>query len=125
MDTFGKVPSWGSKWKQFVRANSDRWVAAYVQCNSFPYENTWLDLDPQFKDPLGDPVCRITAGPKENEQRASNYAADKAADWFRSAGAAEVVRTRTGGAPEVSTHAVGGTRMGDNPDTSVVDKWGF
>ena len=27
--------------------------------------------------------------------------------------------------PNLSTHTYGGTRMGDNPDTSVVDKWGF
>ena len=27
--------------------------------------------------------------------------------------------------PGVTTHAYGGTRMGDNPETSVVDRWGF
>jgi gluconate 2-dehydrogenase alpha chain len=125
MDTFGRAGSWGSKWKAFVHENADRWIAAYVQCNSFPYENTYLDLDPEVKDPLGDPVCRITAGPKENELRASNYAADKAEEWFRTAGAIEVARTRTGGAPQISTHAVGGTRMGANPETNVVNEWGF
>jgi gluconate 2-dehydrogenase alpha chain len=124
-ETFGRALAWGSKWKAFVHDNADRWIAAYIQCNSFPYENTYLDLDPDVKDPLGDPVCRITAGPKENEQRASNYAADKAEEWLRTAGAVEVARARTGGAPEISTHAVGGTRMGDNPETNVVDKWGF
>ena len=25
----------------------------------------------------------------------------------------------------MSTHAYGGTRMGDNPETNVVDRWGF
>ena len=44
-------------------------VGAYAQCNSLPYENTYLDLDPEVKDPLGDPVCRITSGPKENEPK--------------------------------------------------------
>ena len=24
-----------------------------------------------------------------------------------------------------ATHAYGGTRMGDNPETNVVDRWGF
>jgi len=27
--------------------------------------------------------------------------------------------------PNLSTHTYGGTRMGNNPETSVVDKWGF
>ena len=45
-------------------------------------------------------------------------------EWFRAAGAIEVIR---GGAcpAGVTTHAYGGTRMGDNPETSVVDRWGF
>jgi gluconate 2-dehydrogenase alpha chain len=125
VQSFGRSPAWGSKWKSFVHQNSDRWISAYMQCNSLPYENTYLDLDPEAKDRLGDPVCRITAGPKDNEQKASNYAADRAAEWFREAGAVEVVRTRTGGAPEISTHAVGGTRMGENAEINVVNPWGF
>ena len=60
---------------------------AYLQTNSFPYENTYLDLDPEVKDPLGDPVCRVTSGPKENETRAAIYAQNKMEEWFRAAGA--------------------------------------
>ena len=108
-----------------MHQNAGRWLGAYAQCNTFPYENTFLDLDPEVKDPLGDPVCRITSGPKENEPRASAFAAEKAEQWFRAAGAVEIIRTSNTEGPVLSTHAVGGTRMGDNPETSVVDKWGF
>src|SRR5215472_5845948 len=45
MPTFGLAPAWGSKWKSFVRENAGRWVNAYAQCSTFPYENTYLDLD--------------------------------------------------------------------------------
>ena len=58
MNTYGRAPQWGSKWKAFVRENAGRWVSSYMQANTFPYENTYLDLDPDVKDPLGDPVCR-------------------------------------------------------------------
>ena len=68
MPTFERAPTWGSQWKAFVSQNAGRWTGVYAQCTSLPYENTWLDLDPEVKDPLGDPVCRITSGPKENEQ---------------------------------------------------------
>ena len=125
LPTFGKAPQWGSKWKSFVHENASRWVGAYAQCNSLPYENTWLDLDPEVKDPLGDPVCRITAGPKENEPRASAHAAQKAAEWFRAAGAIEVTIVPNNDGPNLSTHAVGGTRMGEKPESSVVNPWGF
>jgi gluconate 2-dehydrogenase alpha chain len=78
------------------------------------------------KDPLGDPVCRITTGgPKENELSAVRYAHQKMEQWFREAGAIAVDASVDPTVPAVSTHAYGGTRMGDNPDTSVVDRWGF
>src|SRR5580658_1191119 len=125
MDTYGRAPQWGSKWKAFVRENSARWVSSYVQCNTFPYENTFLDLDPDVRDPLGDPVCRITSGPKENEPRQALYAVNKMEEWFKASGAIEVLGSRNFRGPALTTHAFGGTRMGDNPETNVVDKWGF
>lgn len=124
MDTFGRAPAWGSRWKEFVHENAGRWTAAHIQTSSFPYEDQFLDLDPEVKDPLGDPVCRITCGPKENELRAIEFAQKKMEEWYRAAGAIEVVR-RPMQPPGVSTHAYGGTRMGDNAGTNVVDRWGF
>jgi gluconate 2-dehydrogenase alpha chain len=125
MGTFGRAPSWGSKWKAFVHENAGRAVPAYLQCNTFPYENTYLDLDPEVKDPLGDSVLRVTTPPKENEARAAEFAAKKTEEWFRAAGAIEVASFGGGQGPGLSTHAIGGTRMGDNPETNVVDRWGF
>ncbi len=125
MNTYGRAPQWGSKWKAFIRENAGRWVSSYIQANTFPYENTYLDLDPDVKDPLGDPVCRVTSGPKENEPRQALYAGQKMEEWFRAAGAIEVTKARGGNGPRLSTHAFGGTRMGDNPETNVVDRWGF
>ena len=69
-------------------------------------------------------MCRITCGPKENELRAVEFAQKKMEEWYLAAGAIQVVR-RPMTAPGVSTHAYGGTRMGDSPETNVVDRWGF
>jgi gluconate 2-dehydrogenase alpha chain len=125
MNTYGRAPQWGAKWKAFVRENAGRWVSSYIQCNTFPYENTYLDLDPDVKDPLGDPVCRVTSGPKVSEPKQALYAGQKMEEWFRAAGAIEVTKAQGGGGPALTTHAFGGTRMGDNPETNVVDRWGF
>ena len=124
MATSGRAPGWGSKWKAFVRENAARWTAAYLQTSAFPYEDIFLDLDPSVRDPLGDPVCRITNGFKQNEARAAEFGQRKMDEWFRAAGAVEVLRAAPN-PPAVSTHAYGGTRMGDNPETNVVDRWGF
>jgi len=124
MDTFGQAPAWGSKWKKFVHDNAARWCPSYIQTSSFPYENTYLDLDPVTRDPLGDPVCRVTSCPHENEMRAGEFAQKKMEEWFLAAGAIKTMKYPVT-PPGVTTHAYGGTRMGDNPETSVVDRWGF
>ena len=124
METFGRAPLWGSRWKAFIHANAGRWTSAYLQTSTFPYESTYLDLDDTVRDPVGDPVCRITSGPKTNEMRAVAFAQGKMVEWFRAAGAVQVVKPAAT-VPAVSTHAYGGTRMGDDPETNVVDSWGF
>ncbi|HEY1755403.1 MAG TPA: GMC family oxidoreductase [Bryobacteraceae bacterium] len=123
--TWGQVPrNWGSDWKRWIHQNAGRSASAYIQTNTFPYETTFLDLDPEAKDPLGDPVIRVTTMTRENERKAAMHAQDKAVEWFQAAGAVMTTKGNPNG-PNLSTHTYGGTRMGDNPDTSVVDKWGF
>ena len=124
MTTFGKAPRWGSAWKSFIKENADRWNIAYIQKTTLPYEDNYLDLDPTVKDALGQPVCRITADFKENEKKVGAFMQDKMAQWFMEAGAIAVDKGPPG-TMGPSTHAYGGTRMGDNRETNVVNRWGF
>jgi gluconate 2-dehydrogenase alpha chain len=124
MSTYGRAPRWGSAWKTFIKQNADAWNVSYLQKTTLPYEVNYLDLDPTVKDPLGFPVCRITADYQENERRVSTFIQDKMVEWYKAAGA--IATEKTGmGTMGPTTHAYGGTRMGDNPETNVVDRWGF
>jgi gluconate 2-dehydrogenase alpha chain len=125
MNTFGRVPNWGSAWKRFIRENADRSHSSYIQKTTLPYEDNYLDLDPAVTDPLGFPVCRVTAEFKDNERKIAAFTQDKMEQWYREAGAIAIQRAPVGGAMGVSTHAYGGTRMGDNIETNVVNRWGF
>ena len=122
--TWGRAPNWGADWKAFIRQNADRTNAAYLQKTTLPYEDNFLDLDPVVKDPLGLPVCRITADYKDNERPIATFIQDKTEAWYREAGAIQIQRGPLG-TMGPATHAYGGTRMGDNPETNVVDRWGF
>ena len=124
MNTFGRAPNWGSAWKAFIVENADRSNSSYIQKTTLPYESNYLDLDPVVKDPLGFPVVRITAAYKENELRLAAFTQDKMEEWYRAAGATDIIRGGLGGTMGVSTHAFGGTRMGDDPETNVVDAVG-
>jgi gluconate 2-dehydrogenase alpha chain len=124
MNTFGRAPSWGRQWKAFVKENADRVNTAYLQKTTLPYEDNVLDLDPEMKDPLGFPVCRITADFCDNERRIADFIQQKMELWYRAAGAVDIVRGPLG-TMGLNTHAYGGTRMGDDPETNVVDRYGF
>jgi gluconate 2-dehydrogenase alpha chain len=124
MPTFGRAPRWGSAWKAFIKENAGRWVNSYIQKTTLPYESNYLDLHPTITDPLGFPVCRITADYQDNERRVAAFMQDKMEQWFREAGAIETLRLGLG-TMGVTTHAYGGTRMGDDPETNVVDRNGF
>lgn len=125
MSTFGEVRNWGSDWKAFIRKNADRTNSSYIQKTTLPYEGNYLDLDPVVKDAMGMPVIRITARYRDNEKRIAAFAQEKMEQWYREAGAIKVVRSGLGNTMGASTHAYGGTRMGNNSQTNVVNQWGF
>src|SRR5438876_1234644 len=105
-------------------AFTDRWNSAYIQKTTLPYEDNYLDLDPTVQDPLGFPVIRITADFKDNEEKGAAFIQDKMVQWYMAAGTVATVKNPLG-TMGLSTHAYGGTRMGDNPETNVVNRWGF
>jgi gluconate 2-dehydrogenase alpha chain len=115
------APVWRSQWKAFIPESAAHHVTSYHQTNTFPYETTYLDLDPEVRDPLGEPVIRITSPMRENGRRATEYSPEKMEEWFRAAGAIEV-RRQPVNPPGISNHAYGRTRMGDT-ETSVVNRW--
>ena len=116
------VPRWGAAWKDWMAHNAQSVGAVYAQLDALPYEHNRLDLDPRVTDPLGVPVIRVTHRLGENEERAVAFLRERLHEWLREAGATETWDTP----PHLEgRHAAGGTRMGSDPDTSVVDGFGF
>ena len=116
------VPTWGSAWKAWQKANSASTAGCNAQCDTLSYDDNYLDLDPTTRDKLGVPVLRITFDLGDNDRRAAAFTAEKISRWFKEAGAAETwsnpIRPVS-----LANHAYGGCRMGNDPETSVVDKW--
>jgi gluconate 2-dehydrogenase alpha chain len=121
----GGKPTWGSAWKAFVMENADRTNTSYLQKTTLPYEDNYCDLDPVAKDPLGFPILRVTAEFKDNERKLAAFIHEKMDQWYRAAGAIATQRTPIPEQMGLSAHAYGGTRMGENPETNVVNRWGF
>jgi len=120
------VPQWGSEYKKWIHENGDSTGSVFAQLEPQPYEANFLDLDPDVKDPLGMPVLRTTYNLYENELKAQQYISGKLDEILMEMGASVTWPGYPAGVPmPVNSHAYGGTRMGDDPETSVVDKHGL
>jgi gluconate 2-dehydrogenase alpha chain len=113
------VPSWGRPYREHLR----RWqhqTAIRLQPDALPYHCNRIDLDPRHRDrTLGMPVLRVTFDMQPNEHRAAEFMEAKAEEILRAMGAGKTWRgPRFSGV--VSSHELGGCRMGEDPAASVV-----
>jgi gluconate 2-dehydrogenase alpha chain len=117
------VPRWGSAWKAWALPHAQSTAHVGAELWNLPYASNFMDLDPVVKDPYGLPVVRVTHRIGDNERRAVPFLSDKLRVWLEAAGA-----TQTWPLDHIrleSRHPFGGTRMGLDPATSVVDRYGF
>ena len=118
------VPRWGRARKRWLAENLQSLGWTYTLPDELPYEDHVIDLDPTVTDEYGAPVVRVTQTLKPNEVRQYEYLIERTREWFEAAGASQFWHTPVINSP-VTTHAYGGTRMGTDPATSVVDPGGF
>ncbi|HEX6312861.1 MAG TPA: GMC family oxidoreductase [Acidimicrobiia bacterium] len=110
----------------------DRLWVFTVQGEDLPQAVNRVDLDPSVRDVWGFPAGRVTYAPHRHEVACSAYVAPQLEAILREAGAEWTITTTSppvdgengamGPAP-ASRHVMGTCRMGDDPTTSVVDRW--
>ena len=120
------VPTWGGEYKRWISENADSVGNVFAQVEPQPYETNFLDLDDEATDPFRVPVLRVTYSLGDNEKKAGAYLYGKLADIAKEMGATETWPSYPYDVPlPINSHAYGGTRMGDDPKTSVVNKYGL
>jgi gluconate 2-dehydrogenase alpha chain len=118
------APRWGSGFKRWMHDNYRRVWAMYSQTANIPTTATYVDLDPAAKDPFGQPVLRMTHAWGDADQRAVSFLLGIKRMIGKEMGL--VMQWEEDPAPDyhLSTHEVGTHRMGEDPETSVVDVFG-
>jgi len=116
-------PRWGAAAKNFDREYFNRGMSAGIVLNDLPQEANRVDLDPTVKDAWGLPVARVTHQAHPNDIAQANFLVDRCADILEAAGASKVWRNYISELTGNSRHQHGTLRMGDDPSSSVVDRW--
>ncbi len=94
-------------------------LGAWGEC--LPYEDNYVELDPDVVDAWGIPVLRIQMHWRENELVMQRDAAEQAAEMLEAAGAKDIRMNAVGTPPGLCIHEMGTTRMGRDPKTSVLN----
>jgi hypothetical protein len=111
---------WGRDHHRHVAERLGRTAAWVLICEDLPEESNRVELSTTATDRTGLPVPRVVYALGDNSRRMMAWHAERARESLLAAGAWKV---------EVATypsngHLMGTARMGDDPATSVVDRWG-
>jgi gluconate 2-dehydrogenase alpha chain len=122
------TPRWGSEWKLATKKWYHHTVNIAVSGSNYANRYNHIDLDPVYKDQLGRPLLRLTYNFVENDYKMSEYCVGMAVKIARAMNPTIMgpPRTRRGDydiTPYQSTHNTGGTIMGTDPKSSVVNRY--
>jgi gluconate 2-dehydrogenase alpha chain len=122
------TPQWGTGFKAALKQYYNRSFSFALQGECPAYRQNYVDLDPTYTDAWGNPLPRVTFNFTDNERKMVKYVADNAIAQIvgqMNPAITQVNDTITdfNSVPYQTTHINGGTVMGDDPGTSVVNKY--
>lgn len=86
-----------------------------------PNDDCFVGLDPEVKDKWGDSVAKVRIGFHEHDLEVGAYLAEKGEVLLKAMGAKNVTSSVSGAPP--SNLMAGGCRFGNDPKTSVLNKY--
>jgi gluconate 2-dehydrogenase alpha chain len=121
------TPAWGSEWKKAVVRHYNHTTVVNVHGSSIATRANCLDLDPVYRDAWGQPLLRMTFDFPENDLKMSAYCTERATQIAKAMGGKQVAgaarRAPYSTTQYQSTHNTGGTVMGAEAATSVVNRY--
>jgi choline dehydrogenase-like flavoprotein len=120
----GGSRDWGAEWKRNVAHYYTRMTGVLAHSTCLAVEQNSISLDEEVKDAWGLPALRVTFKNHPDDMKTIQFLAERQTEILKEAGAKKVwfdpasIEETT-----YSRHLMGTCRMGNDPKTSVVDKW--
>ena len=113
--------SWGSAFKQRL-TEFTRTMQVNGHGTSLPVESNSVSIDPDLKDEWGVPAMRVTYKDHPDDLATARFLIDRGVEILEAAGGQRISRAPI--SPQRSSvHMLGTARMGNDPQTSVVDRY--
>ncbi|ANU16066.1 GMC family oxidoreductase [Planococcus maritimus] len=121
------TPAWGAEFKKASIENYTRTLSVGSQGASIPHRDNYLTLDGTYKDIYGMPLLQLTYNFTDQDRALHKYITERTSEIMQEMGAKTVVgRSPISDydiVPYQTTHNTGGTIMGGDPATSVVNNY--
>lgn len=107
-----------------VKDNLSGWkVGSHMMGETIPKESNYVALDKTLKDQWGIPQLKISVAYDDNDEKMKKDYVEQLTEMFTSAGFTNIKASTDNRAPGLDIHEMGGARMGNDPKTSVLNKW--
>ena len=113
--------SWGVDYKNNLAYEFSHVAAFDGHTTSLPLGSNNVTIDPAYKDKFGRPAIRCTYMDHEDDLATMKWFLNKSTELMEAAGAIKIAGTYPETGQEGNVHLLGTCRMGDDPNTSVID----
>jgi choline dehydrogenase-like flavoprotein len=115
---------WGRAHKEFQRRNYKRVMRIQGPAQEIPNFSARVTVDPGVEDHWGIPVCRLSGSRHHYDLQSGEFLSKKAEAIIKETGATEVWRDGPKLSLSGGQHQAGTCRMGNDPKTSVTNRYG-
>jgi hypothetical protein len=99
------------------------WVGSHMMGETIPKETNHVRLSPDKQDDWGIPQLITSIDFDDNDIKMRQDFFEQLTEMYTTAGFTNIQTTTSKQAPGLDIHEMGGARMGNDPKTSILNKW--
>ena len=113
----------GADYKQEISKPGEWSIYMMAQAETLPKEENHIRLSPTEVDEWGIPQLVTSVDYDENDKMILKDFHEQGSEMLKKAGCKDISTRNTNWSPGLDIHEMGGVRMGNDPDTSLLNKW--